>query len=40
MRNHRHFGAIILIIDNYDFGVAAVDASGNESPVVFPVPQR
>jgi len=28
------------IIDNYDFGVAAVDASGNESPVVFPVPQR
>jgi hypothetical protein len=29
-----------LIIDNYFFGVAAVGAAGNESPVVFPVPGR
>ena len=29
-----------VIIDNYFFGVAAVDRDGNESLVVFPVPGR
>jgi hypothetical protein len=29
-----------LVIDNYLFGVAAVGAHGNESPVVFPAPAR
>ena len=29
-----------LVVDNYLFGVAAVGADGNESPVVFPRPRR
>ena len=29
-----------VIIDNYFFGVAAVDRDGNESLVVFPAPGR
>ena len=29
-----------LVVDNYYFGVAAVGADGNESPVVFPSPRR
>ncbi len=29
-----------IIIDNYFFGVAAVDGEGHESLVVFPAPGR
>jgi hypothetical protein len=29
-----------IIIDDYFFGVAAVDREGHESPVVFPRPGR
>jgi hypothetical protein len=29
-----------LVVDNSFFGVAAVSAEGNESPVAFPMPAR
>lgn len=29
-----------LVIDNWIFGMAAVDERGHESPVVFPTPAR